>query len=67
MEHHSRSYNREASRRRAVKILWISGSNIDQVGDTQAVIESQLMVIVGDEYKGYRVKLWSSHINKPLR
>jgi hypothetical protein len=25
--------------------MWISGSNNDQLGDTQAVIESQLMVM----------------------
>ena len=45
--------------------MWISGSNNDQLGDTQAVIESQLMVIIGDTYEGYRVKLWLSHINEP--
>jgi hypothetical protein len=28
-----------------VRIMWISGSNNDQLGDTQAVIESQLMVM----------------------
>jgi hypothetical protein len=41
------------------RIVQISGSNNDQLGDTQAILEAQLDDTIGDvrdEYEGYRVK-----------
>ena len=42
-----------------VRIMRISGSNNDQLGDTQAILEAQLddtIGDVGDACDGYRVK-----------
>jgi hypothetical protein len=41
----------------SVRIMRISGSNNDQLGDTQAILEAQLDDTIGDAYNGYRAKL----------